>query len=104
MRACAWDTAVRLWARTVLCKFALLLIPPLPSTNSADSCLSLFAGFIGTINRSEFFAPCIIGFELSLPDAFRRTTRRKMRRPLWSPFEDVHACTGKGQQIGRAHV
>src|ERR1039457_1148482 len=94
MRACACDTASRLWARTVLCKLALLLIPPLPSIDSAVGCPPLFVDFIGTISRSDFFAPCIIGFGLALPDAFHRTTRWKVRRSHGSPLEDVRACAG----------
>src|SRR5664279_425845 len=90
MRACACDTASRLWARTVLCKFALLLIPPLPSIDSAVGCPSLFVDFVGNINGSDFFALCIIGFEFSLPDAFQRTTRWKMRR---SPRSPLRRCT-----------
>src|SRR3954451_17965175 len=61
MRSCACDTASRLCVRTVLCSFAFLLVPPLPSTNSAAGCPALFAGFAGTISESDFFAPFIIG-------------------------------------------
>src|SRR5215213_2279650 len=61
MRSCACDTAPRLCVRTVLCSFAFLLVPLLPSTNSAAGCPALFAGFAGTISESDFFAPFIIG-------------------------------------------
>jgi hypothetical protein len=43
------------------------------------------------ISESHFFASCIIGFEFSLPDAFHRTTRWKMRRSPRSPLEDSRA-------------
>src|SRR4051812_35315729 len=61
MRSCASDTASRLCVRTVLCSFAFLLVPLLPSTSSAAGCPALFAGFAGTISESDFFAPFIIG-------------------------------------------
>src|SRR5215212_6505204 len=61
MRSCACDTASRLCVRTVLCSFAFLLVPLLPSTSSAAGCPALFAGFAGTISESDFFAPSIIG-------------------------------------------
>jgi hypothetical protein len=35
MLICAWDTVDRLRVRTVLCRFAFLAIPPLPSIDSA---------------------------------------------------------------------
>src|SRR6266481_9233636 len=64
MRACACDTASRPCVRTVLCNSAFLLVPPLPSTDSAACCSALFAGFSGTTEGSDFFVPCIIGYGL----------------------------------------
>ncbi len=43
---------------------------PLPSTNSAARLRALFAGFVGTMEESDFSRPCIIGYGLfGLPDA-----------------------------------
>src|SRR5689334_4298369 len=62
MRACARDTASRLWVRTVRCSRAFPLVPPLPSAGSAAACAALFAGFIGTTRGSDFSTPCITSF------------------------------------------
>src|ERR1700686_1305025 len=64
MRACACVTASRLCVRTVLCSSAFLLVPSYPSTNSAVDRSTLFAGFAGTIDESDFFVPFIIGYGL----------------------------------------
>src|SRR3984893_13106898 len=64
MRACACVTASRLCVRTVLCSSAFLLVPSSPSTDSAADRSALFAGFAGTIDESDFFAPFIIGYGL----------------------------------------
>src|SRR5262252_8320811 len=64
MRSCACDTASRPCVRTVLCSSAFLLVPSSPSTDSAADCSALFAGFAGTIDECDFFAPCIIGYGL----------------------------------------
>ena len=45
MRACACDTASRLCVRTVLCKSAFSLAPPLRSASSAADEATLFARF-----------------------------------------------------------
>src|SRR3977135_3708528 len=64
MRACACVTVSRLCVRTVLCSSAFLLVPSSPSTDSAADRSALFAGFAGTIDESDFFAPFIIGYGL----------------------------------------
>src|SRR3954469_13673286 len=64
MRACACDTASRPCVRSVLCRPAFLLVPPLPSADSAAACAALFAGFAGPISGSDFSAPFIIGDDL----------------------------------------
>ena len=56
MRACACDTAARPCVRFVLCRSAFLLVPPLPSADSAAACAALFAGFAGTISGSGALA------------------------------------------------
>src|SRR6516225_6357601 len=81
MRACACVTASRLCVRTVLCRSAFLLVPSLPSTNSAVDRSALFAGFAGTIDESDFFVPFIIGYGLRPSrcgpgDGFPRAKRR----------------------------
>jgi len=52
---------LRLWVRFVLCRFAFLSVPSLPSTGSAASFPALFAGFAGTIDESDSSIPYIIG-------------------------------------------
>src|SRR3954471_9000994 len=44
----------------------------LRSTDSADGCPPLFAGFVATMARSDFSRPCIIGYGSSPP---MRTSR-----------------------------
>jgi hypothetical protein len=46
------------------CSIVFPLAPALGSTDSADSCLSLFASFTATMAGSDFSSPCIIGFGL----------------------------------------
>src|SRR6516162_7764231 len=48
MRVCACDTASRLCVRTVLCRSAFSLAPPLRSTGSAAAEAALFARFLAT--------------------------------------------------------
>jgi hypothetical protein len=63
-RSCAWDTAARLWVRTVLCSSAFPSIPPLRSISSAAAGAALFADFPATMGRSDFSGPCITGYGL----------------------------------------
>ena len=60
MRPCACDTAARLCVRTVLCTTAFPLVSPLPSTDSAAVDPALFAGFIGSMGKSDFSGPYIV--------------------------------------------
>ena len=46
----------------MLCRFAFLAIPPLPSIYSAAGSPALFANFIGTTSEYDFSSPFIIGF------------------------------------------
>src|ERR1700751_1212898 len=101
MRACACDTASRLCVRTVLCSSAFLLVPSLPSTNSAVDRSALFAGFAGTIDESDFFVPCIIGYGLRPSrcgpgDGFPRAKRRSPG----SRTRDVRTCSGSKDDAG----
>jgi hypothetical protein len=48
MRACARDTASRLYVRTMFCRSAFSLTPPLRSANSAAAEAALFARFPAT--------------------------------------------------------
>jgi hypothetical protein len=64
MRACDCDTASRLCVRTVLCRSAFPLVPPLRSTGSAAACAALFVRFIATMGKSDFSGPFISGFGL----------------------------------------
>ena len=56
----------------MLCRFAFLAIPPLPSIDSAAGRPALFANFVGTISESDFSSSYIIDFGSRLPDAGRR--------------------------------
>ena len=56
----------------MLCRFAFLAIPPLPSIDSAAGRPALFTNFVGTISESDFSSSYIIGFGSRLPDAGRR--------------------------------
>ena len=49
----------------MLCRFAFLAIPPLPSIDSAAGSPALFANFIGTTSESDFSSPFIIGVSSS---------------------------------------
>jgi hypothetical protein len=64
MRACACDTASRLCVRTVLCRSAFSLVPPLRSTGSAAVETALFARFRATLGRSDFSIALIVGYGL----------------------------------------
>ena len=64
MRACACDTASRLCVRTVLCRSAFSLAPPLRSTGSAATEAALFARFLATSGRSDFSIALIVGYGL----------------------------------------
>src|SRR5271165_551176 len=64
MRACACDTASRLCVRTVLCRSAFSLAPPLRSTGSAAAEAGLFARFRATMGRSDFSIALIVGYGL----------------------------------------
>ena len=64
MRACACDTASRLCVRTVLCRSAFSLAPPLRSTGSAAAEAALFARFRATTGRSDFSIALIVGYGL----------------------------------------
>src|ERR1700739_789263 len=64
MRACACDTASRLCVRTVLCRSAFSLAPPLRSTGSAAAETALFARFLATSGRSDFSIALIVGYGL----------------------------------------
>ncbi len=69
-RANACDTLARRSVRCVLCWSAFPNASSLPSTNSAARLRALFAGFVGTMEESDFSRPCIIGYGLfGLPDA-----------------------------------
>src|SRR3954454_24445508 len=59
MRACACDTASRPCVRSVLCRPAFLLVPPLPSADSAAACAALFAGFAGVESGEVGLTPCL---------------------------------------------
>src|SRR3954452_19433369 len=59
MRACACDTASRPCVRSVLCRPAFLLVPPLPSADSAAACAALFAGFAGVESGGVGLTPCL---------------------------------------------
>ncbi|MGB6284719.1 MAG: hypothetical protein WBG18_09935, partial [Xanthobacteraceae bacterium] len=63
-RACACDTASRLCVRTVLCRSAFSLAPPLRSTGSAAAEAALFARFLATSGRSDFSIGLIVGYGL----------------------------------------
>jgi hypothetical protein len=86
MRSCACVTAARLSVRAVLCSSSFLLVPPLPSTDSAADRSALFAGFTGTFGESDFSAPCIIGYDLRSsrcgPSACQGLRRRGARPAL----------------------
>src|SRR5271155_5346338 len=64
MRACACDTTSRLCVRTVLCRSAFSLAPPLRSTSSAAAEAALFARFRATTGRSDFSIALIVGYGL----------------------------------------
>jgi hypothetical protein len=64
MRACACDTASRLCVRTMLCRSAFSLAPPLRSTGSAATEAALFARFFATSGRSDFSTALIVGYGL----------------------------------------
>jgi hypothetical protein len=64
MRACACDTASRLCVRTVLCRSAFSLAPPLRSASSAAAEAALFARFLATSGRSDFSVALIVGYGL----------------------------------------
>ena len=64
MRACACDTASQLCVRTVLCRSAFSLVPPLRSTGSAAVETALFARFRATLGRSDFSIALIVGYGL----------------------------------------
>ena len=100
MRACACDTASRRRAgsarlrhdvRSVLCWPAFLLVPPLPSTDSATADAALFTGFAGTIGRSDFSPSCIIGFGSRLPNAAHRAMPEGERGDLPVPEQKMCA-------------
>ncbi len=69
-RANACDTLARLSVRRVLCRQVFPNASSLPSTNSAARLRALFAGFLGTMEESDFSRPCVISYGLfGLPDA-----------------------------------
>src|SRR5215813_14338132 len=72
MRACACDTASRLWVRSVLCSSAFSLAPPLRSTSSAAAVAALFACFLATLGESDF-STTLIGYGPGLPDEIPAT-------------------------------
>ena len=67
MLTCAWDTDARLRVRTVLCRFAFLAIPPLPSIDSAAGATAPPCSPTSSvlISESDFSSPFIIGFGFS---------------------------------------
>ena len=67
MRSSACDTLSQLCVWHVLCRLAFPLAPPLPSTVSAAGAPALFDSFFGTMSRSDFPCPCIIGLACCFP-------------------------------------
>ena len=90
MRSCACDTASRLWVRTVLCSSAFLLVPPLPSTGSAEGRPALFTGFAGNIGESDFPVPFIIGYDRSLSNAALKSDLQGGDRDLPVPAQKTY--------------
>ena len=103
MRVCACVTASRLCVRTVLCSSAFLLVPSPPSTNSAVDCSTLFAGFAGTIDESDFSSRSSSAMASGLPDAALGTVFPGRNEDLPVPAQEmcVHAQGLKTTQGGQ---
>ena len=95
MRVCACDTASRLCVRTVLCRSAFSLAPPLRSTGSAAAEAALFARFLATSGRSDFSIALIVGYGLR-PSRQRpgHDWRGQRWRPPGSRAKGFCACQG----------
>ena len=104
MRACACDTASRLYVRTVVCGSAFSLIPPLDSACSSTARAASFASFIATMGESDFSGPFIVGFGLR---PFRRgpcQTPQGRPRDIPVPGQEASARASVYDDAGPAHV
>lgn len=95
MRTCACDTASRLCVRTVLCRSAFSLAPPLRSTGSAAAEAALLASFLATSGGSDFSFARVIGYGLR-PSRQRpgRDWRGRRWRSPGSRAEGFCTCQG----------